>query len=1032
MVILHAAFSDRQWLLWGEDSNGDDAEPQPKRRGRKPKIAPAANLPFGAVVAALSGALTGIGISAETDTNIQPFLVWLPTAGGYPFASSTLIAKNPTVGPSIEIRPWQASMVALAPGTMLDLLCLCHSDNLLAPGIMAGADLLFWGTALRLAGSLVSRQQYLPGLVQEGDSIAARWQPVLGADDATRLARLSSAMPSACRAVTPTSENAPPERASLAVLESAVAAMTDALVRETLSERPTLPRSGKGEVRFATLHDQWLHRLDGADPIMSGTRGELTQFLARVRDWHRPATMGASSPFCLCFRLEEPVGEDAPWHLSYLLQDASDQSLLIPLEAAWKSRGAASRQLKRPGFQPHEFILATLGRAATISSTIAASLKGSAPDGCALEVNGAFEFLGSTAPALEQAGFIVLLPAWWSRRGPQQRLSARAVVQGGKTTGQGLSLDEILRFNWELALGDETITLKELQDLARLKSPLVRLRGQWIQVGADEIRNAIEFLKRRGGETATARDLLRLALGQGEGPGGISLAGIRAGGWFGELLAQFQGGVQFQEMPQPAGLCGSLRPYQLRGYAWLSFLQRWGLGACLADDMGLGKTIQTLSLVLSDRETGATEPFLLVCPTTVIGNWQREAARFAPGLKVTVHHGVTRAKGKSFSAGVSGQDLVLISYGLLHRDLDALAKVTWRGVVLDEAQNIKNPVTKQAQAARSLPASLRIALTGTPVENSVADLWSVMEFLNPGLLGSQAEFRRRFIIPIQSRRDPDATQRLKQLTGPFILRRLKTDRSIINDLPEKNEMKVYTPLTKEQASLYGAVTEDALAALQEAEGIQRKGMVLATLMKLKQVCNHPAQFMGDNSDLAGRSGKLARLCEMLEEVLAEGDRALVFTQFYEMGEILRRHLQETFGREVLFLHGSVSRKERDRMVERFQAEGKQAPSIFILSLKAGGTGLNLTAASHVFHFDRWWNPAVEDQATDRAFRIGQKRNVQVHKFVCIGTLEEKIDDMIERKKELAGSIVGTGEGWLTELSTNELKELFALRSETVQ
>ena len=305
-----------------------------------------------------------------------------------------------------------------------------------------------------------------------------------------------------------------------------------------------------------------------------------------------------------------------------------------------------------------------------------------------------------------------------------------------------------------------------------------------------------------------------------------------------------------------------------------------------------------------------------------------------------------------------------------------------------------------------------------------------MEFLNPGFLGKQTEFKRAFFIPIQTNRDPNAMERLRRLTGPFILRRLKTDKTIIDDLPEKMEMKVFCNLTREQASLYSAVVEEASKELESAEGIQRKGLVLSTLMKLKQVCNHPTQFLGDNSAIPGRSGKLARLTEMMEEILDVGDRALVFSQFAEMGQILKRHLQETFGREVLFLHGAVTKKQRDSMVERFQAEG-DGPPIFILSLKAGGTGLNLTRANHVFHFDRWWNPAVENQATDRAFRIGQSKNVQVHKFLCVGTLEEKIDEMIERKKDIAQSVVGTGEGWLTELSTAELKELFALRKEAV-
>jgi len=374
---------------------------------------------------------------------------------------------------------------------------------------------------------------------------------------------------------------------------------------------------------------------------------------------------------------------------------------------------------------------------------------------------------------------------------------------------------------------------------------------------------------------------------------------------------------------------------------------------------------------------------------------------------------------------------VLTSYALLHRDAEDLRRARWRGVVLDEAQNVKNPDTRQARAARSIEAGYRVTLTGTPVENHVGDLWSLMEFLNPGLLGTRASFRRDFLLPIQARRDPVATERLKRLTGPFVLRRTKTDRTIISDLPEKVEVRQYCTLTPEQASLYRAVLRDAERALEEEEDdFGRRGLVLALLTRLKQVCNHPAHFLGDGSPAPGRSGKLARLVALLEEVLDEGERALVFTQFRQMGEILRRHLEETFGREILFLHGAVPRARRDEMVERFHAEGADTP-VFILSLKAGGTGLNLTAANHVFHFDRWWNPAVEDQATDRAFRIGQQRNVQVHKMVCSGTLEERIDELIEGKKALAQAVVGAGEAWLTELDNDRLREILALSEDAV-
>jgi SNF2 family DNA or RNA helicase len=523
-----------------------------------------------------------------------------------------------------------------------------------------------------------------------------------------------------------------------------------------------------------------------------------------------------------------------------------------------------------------------------------------------------------------------------------------------------------------------------------------------------------------------------MALGEAKVPGGLDFEGVRADGWIGELIRQLQSGSGFAALEPPKGFRGTLRPYQTRGYSWLGFLRQWGLGACLADDMGLGKTVQTLALIEREWKSSKRQrPSLLICPTSVLGNWQKEAARFTPDLPVLVHHGQERTKGPAFKKQAAQKAIVLSSYSLLHRDFERFKSFSWSAVILDEAQNIKNPQTKQAQAARGIPADFRVALTGTPVENHVGDLWSIMEFLNPGWLGTQAEFKRTFHVPIQAQRDPEATQQLQQLTGPFLLRRLKTDKSIIADLPEKLEMKVFCTLTKEQASLYESVVEETSRALEESEGIQRKGLVLATLTKLKQVCNHPAQFLGDNSAIEGRSGKLARLTEMLEEALSVGDRALIFSQFAEMGGMLRRHLQETFGREVLFLHGGVPKKQRDVMVERFQSSEADAPRLFVLSLKAGGTGLNLTAANHVFHFDRWWNPAVENQATDRAFRIGQTRRVQVHKFLCLGTLEEKIDEMIETKKAIAGTVVGTGEDWLTKLSNEELRDLFKLRREAL-
>jgi len=522
--------------------------------------------------------------------------------------------------------------------------------------------------------------------------------------------------------------------------------------------------------------------------------------------------------------------------------------------------------------------------------------------------------------------------------------------------------------------------------------------------------------------------VVRLALGAG-GYGGLDVAHVRSGGWLAPFLQRLCGEQPFEVLPAPEDFCGELRPYQLRGFSWLVFLRTWGFGSCLADDMGLGKTIQALAFLLHEKKRGETRPVLLVGPMSVLGNWLREAQRFAPGLRCHIHHGPQRCHGESLVNQAREADVVITSYHLLYRDYSDLRKVGWAGILLDEAQNIKNPDTHQAQAARALQADYRMALTGTPMENHVGDVWSIMDFLNPGILGRRTVFREKFFRPIQSGTDPSARVRLRRVTTPFILRRLKTDKQIIADLPEKIEGKVYCPLTGEQARLYEEVLQSFQRDVELSEGIARRGLILAVLTRLKQVCNHPAHYLGQKQALAKRSGKLVRLEEMLEECFARGESALVFTQYAEMGALLKRHLCQVFACEMPFLHGGVPRRERDRLVQAFQ-ESTQ-PLAFVLSLKAGGTGLNLTRATHVFHYDRWWNPAVEDQATDRAFRIGQTRNVMVHKFICGGTLEDRIDALIEHKTALAAEIVSSGEAFLTELSNAELRDILSLSSTAV-
>ena len=1044
MIILHAGESDGTPVLWGEKSTDARVRPASRRR-RRSRGASANPNPFAAGSSDLAGALKETGLSFKRAAKRACHVTaWLPTKGDSPVPSSSLIAGSSKSRAKTKLAAWAVPAYRLTAEEAVELLCESAGRRTLAAGVIVGPDLAYWTEALRFAGSMVSRQQYLPGLTADGDEFRATWDPVFVGADAERLAGLARRMPAVARALSESGAAAPPEKPSTEALRRFLATVTDHLVRSAASDRsPAAVRPRRKRPSFDSVHDAWLHALTSKDGAVVGDASDLSQLAAQVREWRRPIAVSASSPFRLCFRLEEPEdvsgtdGEDDRlsgdvWYVRYLLQPHDDPSLLIPVEEAWKARSRKLAALTRNGSNVREFLLSSLGQASGICPSITASLENAGPAGYSLDAAKAHEFLTEEAGALEQAGYGVMLPAWWTRKGTKVRLAVQARARSPKMQGgSGLSLETIVQFDWEVALGGQKLTLRELEALARMKAPLVRVRGQWVEMSSQEIRAAIDFWEKKGTEEASVRDIIQMALGVKDAPQGFDFKGVRATGWIGKLLKQLEGQAEFKELASPRGFSGRLRPYQIRGYSWLSFLRQWGLGACLADDMGLGKTVQTLALIQRDWRANGKRPVLLVCPTSVVNNWEKEAARFTPRLPVLVHHGPGRKRGAAFKKEAERNAIVVSSYGLVHRDVKTLGKVQWSGVVLDEAQNIKNPETKQARATRSLEADYRVALTGTPVENNVGDLWSIMEFLNPGFLSSESEFKRKFFVPIQAERDPSAAERLKRITGPFILRRLKTDKTIISDLPEKLETKVFCSLTKEQASLYASVLKETEEALQDAEGIQRRGLVLATLSKLKQVCNHPAQFLGDNSGIADRSGKLVRLTEMLEEVIEVGDRALVFSQFSEMGGLLQRHVQETFGLEALFLHGGVPKRQRDRMVERFQNEGG-GPPVFILSLKAGGTGLNLTSANHVFHFDRWWNPAVENQATDRVFRIGQARNVQVHKFICAGTLEEKIDEMIERKKEVAEKVVGAGEGWLTELSNDDLKDVLALSKDAAE
>ncbi len=1035
MIVLHAIWhtlNASKLHIWAESSHKAAEslkdEGTQTRRGKNQQHP--FTLPSEQLVEAI-GELSGSLIAERTSS--ENLTIFLPSTPKTPLPSPELILGEKHVyEKATKLTPWKINTVALDPNLALDFLLSLPTRP--PHGVAFGSSLRFWAEVAKFSLEILLSQSFTPTLQETQRNKAtvfkATWEVKLTEEGFEKMNLLSKAMPPVCRAYEG-------NKTSWDILLDFLNQTVDSFVRGSLSSSTLLPPRKRPQED--SLPEQWLRALFSEDPTLDLPIEKLRAFSKEIQSWlGKSQLVDPNAPFRTCFKLEPPEdGEKyADWRISFHLQARDDPSLLVPADKVWRERTKVLTFLKRKFENPQERLLADLGTASRLFPMIEESLKTAHPMELRLSSEQAYTFLRQYAPLLKQSGFGVLLPSWWQK--PAARLGVKLTLKKAwdPKIGSGiLGMESILSYDWKISLGGETLSLKEFEELVNLKVPLVRVRGQWVELRPEEVEKAIKYFKeRRGSGEMTLGEALRIGLGQEESEVGLPVVEIEGDGWIKDFLDKLSNPTKLSTIKTPTTFRGELRPYQLRGVSWLAFLKQFGLGACLADDMGLGKTIQVIALMLhgnnGESDSSKRNPTLIICPMSIVGNWYRELQRFAPSLKVMVHHGLDRLSGRDFENEARKHDVVITTYSLTHRDEETLSRIEWECIVLDEAQNIKNSAAKQTQAIKRLKAKHKIALTGTPVENRLSELWSIMDFLNKGYLGTVKDFHTKYALPIEKYRDPNRAEALKRLVQPFILRRLKTDKTIIKDLPEKMEIKVFCNLTREQATLYEAVVEDMMEKIENSEGIKRKGLVLSTLLKLKQVCNHPAHFLHDGSKLPGRSGKLARLEEMLEEALAEGDKSLIFTQFAEMGAMLHNHLQETLDCETLFLHGGTPKKQREIMIQRFQDE-KRGPPIFILSIKAGGLGLNLTAANRVFHFDRWWNPAVENQATDRAFRIGQTRNVQVHKFVCVGTLEERIDQMIEQKKELANLIVGTGETWLTELSTEQLRELFALNREMV-
>ncbi len=923
-----------------------------------------------------------------------------------------------------------------------------------------GTDLRYWCVAAQYAHSLVRAGCIIPALYYWQDQLQVRWEtwndwPKF----AINLDELAALMPGVCLLYGPNQQRS----------QGAVGLLQDFLNSVVHAHMAHAAVELRNDAQFAQMVEPkeitapldtailWSRLLLG-EVVPDVTDGDVCHnFMHQWHQWLSQAFDLSQGNVRIELALHEPlqheVGDrEALWQLEFGIRCAVHPDQRLTAEELWDLSG--KEQVQQEGWygsHPGVRLLAGLRMASHFCAPIARVLNEPNPVAIGLTHREAYQFLAQDSQALRQAGFHLSLPVWWDQS-KDMGLKLGMVLRDAD--GQIQSDDSTVDVNrrefeldWHMMLQDRELGPTDLGRIARSETPLIFMNDQWLRMNEVQIRaarqilayraqpqkvsliQALNLLQERETPNGQTQLLSRFAVPEAEATPAMPVHLVSLQGRIHDVWHRLQHVAREAWREEPRGFTGKLRPYQKRGLAWLWYLYEIGLGACLADDMGLGKTVQTIALFLEQersRPPQAKWARLLICPTSVMRNWQRELSRFAPSLQCYIHHGSQRLQGLDLKQHLKSTDVVITSFGTARVDQEFLRQIPWHTLVVDEAQNIKNPGAKQSRAIRSFPGQHRLALTGTPLENSLIELWSILDFLNTDYLGSQTEFQRRFLRPIEGENDRQRLTSLKQLVQPFVLRRLKSDPEVIRDLPAKHEINILCDLTPEQTHLYAQAVELAMPQLQGLAGIRRRGSILALITQLRKIVNHPAMLEEDLQELEGRSGKLDRFMEMLSEARENQNKALVFTTFIRMGEILQHQIQQTWQCETDFLHGGLSMKTRQQMVDRFQTEGQDRP-VLLLSVRTGGVGLNLTAANQVYHFDRWWNPAVENQATDRAHRIGQTRRVQVFKYIMSGTVEEHVDNLIRSKATLAQDVLGSGEEWLTQLTNAQLQDLLTLR-----